>query len=455
MIKRLSWNTNIDIKKEKEEKEEKEGIILFIRVPKGTQDILPGDISKWYYVEDVIKEILNKYGYIEIRTPFFEYTDLFVRSIGESTDIVTKEMFTFPDRKGRSLTLRPEGTAPVVRAYLENSMNRISKVIKLFYLGPMFRCEKPQSGRFRQFNQFGIEIIGTQAPAADAEVILTALDVYKKLGLKNLEILINSVGCKRCRADYIQKLKKYLENKKDFLCSECKERYTKNPLRVLDCKKDDCKEIIEEAPVIIDNLCQECESHFTEVKSYLNDQKIIFYEDPRLVRGLDYYTKTAFEIVSGKLGAQNSIAGGGRYDDLVEELGGSPTPAVGFAAGMERMIIALDQQKVALPPKKGLDIFVAKVSEKNQDRAFRLLQQIRNANLSADMDYSGGSLKSQMRIANKIKARYTVIVGEEEISKNMVILRNMHTKEQKEVKIDSLIKYCQGDGSTDNLKEAV
>lgn len=412
---------------------------MFIKVPKGTQDILPEDISKWYYVEDIIKEILNKYGYKEIRTPYFEYTDLFVRGIGESTDIVTKEMFTFPDRKGRSLTLRPEGTAPVVRTYLENSMSRISKVIKLFYLGPMFRCEKPQSGRFRQFNQFGIEIIGTQAPAADAEVILTALDVYKKLGLKNLEILINSVGCKKCRVNYILKLKKYLKDKNDTLCSECKERYIKNPLRVLDCKKDNCKEITEEAPVIINNLCKECELHFEEVKSYLKGQKIIFHEDPRLVRGLDYYTKTAFEIISGELGAQNAIAGGGRYDDLVEELGGKPTPAVGFAAGVERMIIAMDQQNIEWPLKEELVIFVATVNEKTQERAFRLLQKIRNTGLSADMDYSGGSLKSQMRIANKIAARYTVIVGEEELSKNMIILRNMQTKEQKEVNLGNLI----------------
>jgi len=412
---------------------------LFIKVPKGTQDILPENISKWYYIEDMIKEILNKYGYKEIRTPFFEYTDLFVRGIGESTDIVTKEMFTFPDRKGRSLTLRPEGTAPVIRAYLENGMDRISKVIKLFYLGPMFRCEKPQAGRFRQFNQFGIEVIGTKSPAADAEVIITVLDVYKKLGLKNLEILINSVGCKKCRVDYIQKLKKYLKDKKDFLCSECKERYSKNPLRVLDCKKDSCKKITESAPVIIKNLCQDCESHFAQVKLYLDDQKIIFHEDPRLVRGLDYYTKTAFEIISGGLGAQNAIGGGGRYDDLVEELGGKPTPAVGFAAGIERMIIAIDQQKIEWPVEKRIDVFVAKVNEKNKDTAFRLLQKIRNTGLSADMDYSEGSLKSQMRIANKIGARYTVIVGEEELSKNMVILRNMQTKEQKEIKIDNLI----------------
>jgi histidyl-tRNA synthetase len=412
---------------------------LLIKVPKGTQDILPENISKWYYIEDMIKEILNKYGYKEIRTPFFEYTDLFVRGIGESTDIVTKEMFTFPDRKGRSLTLRPEGTAPVVRAYLEKRMDRISKVIKLFYLGPMFRCEKPQAGRYRQFNQFGIEIIGTKSSAADAEIILTVLDVYKKLGLKNLEILINSVGCKECRVHYIQKLKKYLRDKKDFLCSECEERYSKNPLRVLDCKKDGCKKIIKSAPVIIENLCQECKSHFSEVKSFLNDQKIIFHEDPTLVRGLDYYTKTAFEIISRGLGAQNAIGGGGRYDDLVEELGGKPTPAVGFAAGIERMIIAIDQQKIKWPVEKVLDVFVAKANEKNKDAAFRLLQKIRNAGLSADMDYSEGSLKSQMRIANKIGSRYTVIVGEKELSKNMIILRNMQTKEQKEVKIDDLI----------------
>jgi len=412
---------------------------LFTQVPKGTQDILPEDISKWYYIENTIKEILNKYGYKEIRTPIFEHTELFVRGIGESTDIVTKEMFTFPDRKGRSLTLRPEGTAPVVRAYLENRMDRISKVIKLFYLGPMFRCEKPQAGRFRQFNQFGIEIIGTKSSAADAEVILTVLEIYRKLGLKNLEILINSVGCKKCRVNYVQKLKEYLKDKKDFLCSECKERYNKNPLRVLDCKKDSCQKTIEAAPVIAENLCQECESHFSEVKSYLDDQKIIFHEDPRLVRGLDYYTKTAFEIISGGLGAQNAIGGGGRYDDLVEELGGKPTPAVGFAAGIERMIMAINQQKIGWPIKKGLDIFVAKVNEKNKVVVFRLLQKIRNTGLSADMDYSGGSLKSQMRIANKIGARYTVIVGEEELSKNMVILRNMQTKEQKKVQIDNLI----------------
>ncbi len=418
---------------------EKESKKLFIKVPKGTQDILPEDISKWYYIEDMIKEILNKYGYKEIRTPFFEYTDLFVRGIGESTDIVTKEMFTFPDRKGRSLTLRPEMTAPVVRAYLENKMDRASQVVKLFYIGPMFRCEKPQAGRFRQFNQFGIEVIGTKSPEVDAEVIIAALEIYKKLGLEKLEVLLNSVGCKKCRAVYVQKLKEFIKDKKDFLCSECINRYKINPLRVLDCKKDNCQKIIKTAPIITDYLCNECKQHFTEVKSYLDDLKIKYYVEPRLVRGLDYYTKTAFEIVSGELGAQNAIGGGGRYDDLVEELGGKPTPAVGFAAGIERMIIVMNQQKIGWPKNKGLDIFVAKVSEINTDIAFKLLQKIRNAGFSADMNYSAKSLKSQMRIAHKIGAKYTMIIGEEELSKNMVTLRNMKTKEQKEVEIDNLI----------------
>ncbi|MEN3190739.1 MAG: histidine--tRNA ligase [Atribacterota bacterium] len=410
-----------------------------IRIPKGTQDILPEDIPKWYFVENKIREVLIKYGYQEIRTPIFEHTELFVRGIGESTDIVTKEMFTFLDRKGRSLTLRPEGTAPVVRSYLENKMSRVYPVLKLFYLGPMFRCEKPQAGRFRQFHQFGIEVIGTKSPEVDAEVIIASIEVYKKLGLKNLEVLINSVGCKKCRAIYIQKLKEFIKDKIDFLCLECKNRYSKNPLRILDCKKDSCQKIIKKTPIITEYLCQDCQQHFAEVKSYLDILGIKYFVEPRLVRGLDYYTKTAFEIISGELGAQNAIGGGGRYDDLVEELGGDPTPAVGFAAGIERMIIVMNQQNVEWPKNRGLDIFVAKVKGINKDIAFKLLQKVRSAGLSADMDYSSKSLKSQMRLAHKIDVKYTVIIGEEELAKNMVTLRNMKTKEQKEVKIDNLI----------------
>ena len=410
-----------------------------IQVPKGTQDILPEEIEKWYYIEDAIRKILNKYGYCEIRTPIFEHTELFIRGIGENTDIVNKEMFTFPDRKGRSLTLRPEGTAPVIRAYLENRMERISKVVKLFYFGPMFRCEKPQAGRFRQFHQFGIELIGSQSPVADVEIITAALEIYETLGLKGLQVSINSVGCKKCRKDYIGKLKSFLENKKEQLCFECNNRIEKNPLRVLDCKNIKCRETLQEAPKIIDHLCDECKDHFEEVKECLSDLKIKYTIDERLVRGLDYYTKTAFEIISGELGAQNAIAGGGRYDNLVEELGGKETPGVGFAAGIERMIISMEKQKVSWLKKQDLDVFVVKIGEKNNIMAFQLLQDIRKAGISADLDYAGKSLKSQMRTANKRHVKYTVILGEEELGRNMVTLRNMETKEQKEIKINNLI----------------
>jgi len=412
---------------------------LLIKIPKGTQDILPEDINKWYYIENIIRKTLNKYGYKEIRTPIFEHTELFIRGIGESTDIVNKEMFTFPDRKGRSLTLRPEGTASVVRAYLEKRMDRISKVVKLFYFGPMFRCEKPQAGRYRQFNQFGIELVGSQSPVADVEIIAAALEIYETLGLKELRVLLNSVGCKKCRSDYIKKLKAFLYKKEDSLCYECKNRIRKNPLRVLDCKNENCQVVLKNAPNIINNLCNECSIHFEKVKSLLDDLKIEYTIDDKLVRGLDYYTKTAFEIISGELGAQNAIAGGGRYDDLVEELGGKETPAVGFAAGIERMIITMEKQKVSWPEKKSLDVFVVKTNEKDNSLAFTLLQKIRKSGLFADMDYSGKSLKSQMRIANKYGAKYTLIIGEEELSRNMIILRNMETKEQKEIKIDNLI----------------
>lgn len=410
-----------------------------IKIPKGTQDILPVDIQKWYYIEEVIRKTLNRYGYHEIRTPMFEHTELFVRGIGESTDIVNKEMFTFPDRKGRSLTLRPEGTASVMRAYLENRMQRSSKVMKLFYFGPMFRCEKPQAGRFRQFNQFGIELIGSPSPLADVEIIAAALEIYKTLGLKKLQVLINSVGCKKCREDYIIKLKSFLTSKKDELCADCKNRVEKNPMRVLDCKNIKCQRIIKEAPKINDNLCNECNEHFEKVKGYLNDLKIRYKIDETLVRGLDYYTKTAFEIISGELGAQNAIAGGGRYDDLIEELGGKATPGVGFAAGIERTIISMDKQNVKWPGVDSLEVFAIVMDEKNSSLAFQLLQKIRKAGFSADMDFVGKSIKSQMRAANKYNAKYTVILGEEELSRKCVILRNMGTKEQKEVNMEYLI----------------
>ena len=413
---------------------------MIIKIPKGTQDILPEDINKWYYVEDVIRNILKKYDYKEIRTPIFEHTELFIRGIGESTDIVNKEMFTFPDRKGRSLTLRPEGTASVVRSYLENRMDRTSKVVKLYYFGPMFRCEKPQAGRFRQFNQFGIESIGSQSPVADAEIIAAALEIYEKLGLKNLKVSLNSVGCKKCRVAYIERLRLFLDKKEAQLCHDCKQRTFKNPLRVLDCKKESCQEALKNAPKIIDHLCEECRLHFKEVKALLDHLKIDYVIDDKLVRGLDYYTKTAFEIASGELGAQNAIAGGGRYDNLVDELGGKETPAVGFAAGIERMIITMEKQNLPWPEPTAFDVFLVNTDEKKKSIALTLLQKIRKSGFTADMDISGKSLKSQMRTANKVQAKYTVILGEEELSREKVTVRNMESKEQKEVDIDNIIK---------------
>jgi len=413
---------------------------MIIKLPKGTQDILPKDIEKWNYAEKIIKEVSTRFGYREIRTPIFEYTELFARGIGESTDIVTKEMFTFLDRKERSLTLRPEGTAPVVRAYLEQRMNRLSPVTKLFYLGPMFRSEKPQAGRFRQFHQFGAEIIGTMSPQADVEIIFLCLEIFRELGLKNLKILINSVGCKKCRTLYIKELKDSIQKEIDNLCPDCQERYYKNPLRILDCKKETCQGIIKRAPIITQYLCPECQKHFQEVKQYLDILKLKYHIQPRLVRGFDYYTKTAFEIICTELGAQNAIGGGGRYDNLVEELGGKPTPAVGFAAGIERTILALQQQNIEWSEEGGTTVFIAKIKEEKNLLAFELLQKIRSAGISAETDYSSRSLKAQMRLADRLKAKYTIILGEEELSRDKVLLRNMQTKEQKEIEITQVIR---------------
>jgi len=362
------------------------------RAPKGTSDILPSQIDYWYYIENIIKEVLQIYGYREIRTPSFEHTELFVRGIGETTDIVNKEMFTFQDRKGRSLTLRPEGTAPVVRAYLEHNMSRENPVVKLFYLGNMFRCEKPQAGRYRQFNQFGLEAIGSQSPLIDAEIIQASLEIYEKIGLTDLKLVINSVGCRECRPKYLEALKEYFKDRKELLCSDCRERYDKNPLRILDCKKKQCQIEIKNSPTIFDYLCEDCRKHFQKLKEFLDSIGVVYQVNPLLVRGLDYYTKTAFEIISGELGSQNAVGGGGRYDYLVEELGGKPTPAVGFAAGIERMIATLQKQGVKIPSWEGLKVFVATVSTEDYSSALKIVKQIRENGVSAEMDFLDKSI---------------------------------------------------------------
>lgn len=411
--------------------------------PKGTNDILPVQIDHWYYLESKIKEVLQNYGYREIRTPAFEHTELFVRGIGVSTDIVKKEMFTFQDRKGRSLALRPEGTAPVVRAYLEHNLGRDNPLSKLFYIGNMFRCERPQAGRYRQFNQFGSEAIGSPLPVIDAEIISSCLAVYEQLGLSDLQLILNSVGCRQCRPSYIKRLKEYFQEKRDMLCLDCQQRYEENTLRILDCKKEKCQIVIQKSPSILDYLCEECSAHFNSLKEYLNILGISYQINPQLVRGLDYYTKTAFEIISGALGAQNAIGGGGRYDYLAEELGGKHTPAVGFAAGMERVLETMIKQGVEIPSWKGIEVFVAVTDKEQNSLALSIANQIREKGISAEIDFLGKSLKSQMRTANRLQASYVIILGPEELKDNKVTIKDMLNGTQKEIGLNDILTHIQ------------
>ena len=414
---------------------------MLTKAPKGTSDVLPSQIDYWYYAEKLIKEVLQTYGYREIRTPAFEHTELFIRGIGETSDIVNKEMFTFQDRKGRSLTLRPEGTAPVVRAYLEHHLSRENPLIKLFYLGNMFRCEKPQAGRYRQFNQFGLEAIGSQSSLTDAEIISTSMAIYQKMGIANLRLMINSVGCRKCRPEYLNALRDFFYDKKNILCLDCRERYVKNPLRILDCKNSGCQVEIKRSPSIFDYLCEECNNHFKQLREYLDNLQIIYQVNPLLVRGLDYYTKTAFEIISGELGSQNAVGGGGRYDYLVEELGGKHTPAVGFAAGMERIIFTMEKQGLKIPTWQGIKVFVATASSQNISSALKMVNHIRKNGISAEMDFLDKSLKAQMRLANKLNVSYVIIIGEEELKEQNVLLKNMSNGQQGKIAINEILSH--------------
>jgi len=413
------------------------------KAPKGTNDILPSQIDYWYYTEKIIKEVLQNYGYREIRTPAFEHTELFVRGIGDTTDIVNKEMFTFQDRKGRSLTLRPEGTAPVVRAYLEHHLERGNPLTKLFYLGSMFRCEKPQAGRYRQFNQFGLEAIGSQLPLVDFEIISASLSIYQKLGLKNLNLLINSVGCQKCRPRYLNVLRDYFRDKREYLCVDCSERFEKNPLRILDCKNKQCQLEIKNSPSIFDYLCEDCIEHFKKLTEYLDSLQIKYEVNPLLVRGLDYYTKTAFEIISGELGSQNAVGGGGRYDYLVEALGGKHTPAVGFAAGIERIITTMKKQKIEIPLWNGIKVFVATTTPKDITDALKITEMIREEGINTEMDFLEKSLKAQMRLANKLNVSFVIIVGEEELKEQKVVIKNMSNGEQEKISISQILNFLK------------
>ena len=415
-----------------------------INAPRGTKDILPAQIASWRFIENNIRDICKRYGYEEIRTPIFEHTELFQRGIGEGTDVVDKEMYTFEDRGGRSITLRPENTASAVRAYLQNKLFADKSLVKLFYIGSMFRYDRPQAGRLREFHQFGIEALGEKNPAVDAEVILLAVDFLKSLGLNDLNLKINTVGCPKCRPVYRQKLQHFFSDKLDELCHDCQTRFDKNPMRILDCKTDHDKDFMQDAPKIKDCLCDECREHFDSVQKLLKAAGIDFTIDDRLVRGLDYYTKTAFEIQYPPLGAQSAVAGGGRYDGLIEEIGGTSTPAVGFAAGIERILNALEMQGLLPSSEAKSDVFLVAVGDEAETLAFELLTKFRRAGLTASMDFAKRSMKAQMKQAGKSNAKFALIIGEDEVKNNTVTVKNLTDSEQQNMALDDVIGFITG-----------
>ena len=398
---------------------------------RGVKDILPDEIWKWQYIESVAHNIFPRYGFKEIRLPIFEDTRLFSRSIGETTDIVEKEMYTFEDRSGDSITLRPEGTASVVRAYVQHKMYNPPAVLKMFYIGPMFRYERPQAGRLRQFNQIGVEAMGSSSPVVDVEVMTMLVEFFRELGLTETRLEINSLGSQECRPQYLELLKTEIEKHLDQLCDNCKNRYQRNPLRVLDCKAKQCGEIAEGLPKLIDHLDTASADHFSEVRSLLDSAGTPYSVNPSLVRGLDYYNRTAFEVTSQNLGAQNAICGGGRYDNLVEELDGPSTPCFGFALGLERLVslIPFDDMKGL---QKYPDVFIVCLGEETKATGFQIAHELRLKGFWVERDYEMGSMKSQMRKANKTQSRLSLIIGENELRSGKFVLKNMETGEQKE-----------------------
>lgn len=413
---------------------------MLTKAPKGTKDVLSTEVYKWQYVESLFRDICESFGYKEIRTPVFEHTELFERGVGETTDVVQKEMYTFEDKAGRSITLKPEGTAPVVRALIEHKLYSNPMPLKFFYITSCYRYEKPQAGRLREFHQFGIELFGSNHPAVDAEVMVLVNSFYKALGVSSIELNINSIGCPKCRTEYNTKLKSYLENKLDNLCETCKSRYEKNPMRILDCKNEKCQAEILDAPLMIDHLCDECKEHFEKVKEYLELADIKYKVDPKIVRGLDYYTKTAFEFISNEIGSQSTVCGGGRYDKLVEELGGPSIPAVGFGMGIERLLLTLENNGIQIPYGNTLDIFIVTIGEKADKEAFRLLSVLRQNGISADKDYLGRSIKAQFKYSDKLESKYTIVIGDEEVDKGVVTLKDMKTGEQQEIMLSNIIE---------------
>lgn len=412
-----------------------------IKAPRGTYDILPEEAVKWQWMEQIMKETAARFGYQEIRTPVFEHTELFQRGVGESTDIVTKEMYTFHDKSQRSLTLRPEGTASCTRALIEHSLYNGTLPIKWFYAGPMFRYDRPQTGRYRQFHQFGVEAFGSRSPFLDAEVLFLLVEILQGMGLSEYELHLNSVGCPLCREQYRQKLIDHMAPVKDKLCKDCQVRYLQNPLRVLDCKEATCHQAIINYPTLIDNLCDDCRTHYGMVQQTLKDNGIEFVHDNNLVRGLDYYTNTAFEVHIPGIGAQSAVGGGGRYDGLVESIGGPSLPGIGFALGMERLLLAVDKLGCVSRAQQTVDVFLAVMQENLENQAASLLYKLRQQGLSADKDYNQRSGRAQMKLADKLGAKYVILLGEDEIKGNFVTVRDMKSKEQWKIDYEGLIPF--------------
>ena len=412
---------------------------LITKAIKGTKDVLPKDVHKNQYIEATALDIASKFGYKEIRTPVFEHTELFQRGVGDTTDVVQKEMYTFDDKGGRSITLRPEGTAGAVRSYLENGLCNEALPQKVCYLISCYRYEKPQAGRLREFHQFGVECFGSASPLADAEIIALAKSLFDTLGVKDLSLEINSIGCPTCRAEYHKALKKYFSSRKDELCDTCKSRLDRNPMRILDCKSPICHEIAEGAPVVIDYLCDECKEHFENVQKYLKAQNIEYTINPQIVRGLDYYTKTVFEFVSNSIGAQGTVCGGGRYDGLVEELGGQHTPSLGFAMGIERLMLLMEAQGCEFPEAEKPELFIVALGEKATLKAVEIAKDMREEGFSALLDLNQRSVRAQMKYADKLGAKFNVVIGDNEVEAKTAKLKNMQTGEETGINLDTFV----------------
>lgn len=409
-----------------------------INIPKGTKDVLPAESYKWHYIENVVRETAEEFGLNEIRTPTFEHTELFARGVGETTDIVNKEMYTFDDKGGRSMTLKPEGTAGVARAYIEGNLGDGAQPVKMYYLTPVFRYERPQAGRLREHHQFGVEIYGSDSPYADVEAMTVAKTLFTKLGITELELNINSIGCPECRAEYNRALREYLAANIDEMCPVCRERYVKNPLRILDCKEEGCKRITAGAPKTIDYLCEDCAEHHRAVSEILTSLGIPFRVNPMIVRGLDYYTRTVFEFISTSIGAQGTVCGGGRYNNLVAEVGGKPTPAVGFGMGLERLILVLESLGLNVGKPEIPLIYIAPLTSSEAAAAYRLTTDLRKSGISADTDLMSRSLKAQMKYAGKRGYAYTLVLGGDELASGKAALRKMSDGSEKVVELDKL-----------------